>query len=165
MEKIVIHEGIIQTYSGEMIDIQNPDPDTINIVDIAHALSMTCRFGGHTKNFYCVAQHSYEVAQRTKSKLQLTALLHDAPEAYLVDLPRPIKELLPEYKELERNLMQVIAEKYKIIYPFPEEIIDADNKQLLYEQKHYLNSKRKIGETPGIAKYIFLKMFEKYSKI
>src|SRR5690606_28894528 len=102
----------IRTHSGNYIDVLNPNPDLIDINDIAHSLSMQCRFGGHTKVFYSVAQHSVECAKRVSPEFQLAALLHDASEAFLLDIPSPIKHRLTNYKEIENTLMQVIAKKF-----------------------------------------------------
>jgi sialic acid synthase SpsE len=87
--------------------------EKITIEDIAHALSNQCRFSGHVERFYSVAQHSVLVASFSKNKL--AGLLHDASEAYLVDVPRPIKPEFPAYAEIEKNIMQVIAKKYDLI--------------------------------------------------
>ena len=83
-----------QTHSGKMFDIFNPTPEDICIEDIAHALAMQCRFNGHTKEFYSVAEHSLNVARivnhlTSDPKTVMHALMHDAHEAYLGDLPGP----------------------------------------------------------------------------
>jgi len=78
--------SFIQTYSGKRIDFENPDPDQIDIVDIAHGLSNLCRFSGQSKYFYSVAQHSFYVSLVCKEN-KLQALLHDATEAYMADVP------------------------------------------------------------------------------
>lgn len=91
--------GIIETYSGEAYDFATPAPASINLVDIAHALSNMCRFAGHTRRFYSVAEHSVLVsriveARGGSTKFQAAALLHDAHEAYVWDCPKPLKPLL-----------------------------------------------------------------------
>jgi hypothetical protein len=98
----------------------DPEVDKINIIDIAHSLSMQCRFTGHTKEFYSVAQHCINVVNLMKNdsqskKLMLEGLLHDASEAYLTDIATPVKPHLVNYKEIEEKVQSLIYEKYGII--------------------------------------------------
>ena len=107
----------IQTSSGMRFYPQNPEKSTFKIQDIAHALSQLCRFGGHTMHFYSVAQHSVLVAEIVESlggskSDQLWGLMHDATEAYMIDLPTPIKALFPEYKVMEKALMKVLQKRF-----------------------------------------------------
>lgn len=127
MEQLEYTENSIRTYTGKVFDLKILDPDSICIEDIAHALSHTNRFGGHLREPYTVAQHSVMVVNCVPEHLKLTALLHDATEAYIGDMPSPFKKLMPDYKALENNLMKVIAEKYSLVYPFPPEIKAADS--------------------------------------
>jgi hypothetical protein len=90
----------IQTYTGKRIDVANPSHLDICIEDIAHALACIPRFAGHTKQFYSVAQHSLHVASLVPEHLRLAALLHDAAEAYMLDMMTPIKAQLPEYQRM-----------------------------------------------------------------
>lgn len=107
----------IMTYSGKMFDPLRPNPALIDMEDIAHALSMLCRANGHFRNFYSVGQHSINCALEAKAKgyserLQLACLLHDASEAYLSDVTRPVKAELPKYKEIEAPLQDAIWRKW-----------------------------------------------------
>lgn len=107
----------IKTYTGVMFDPLCPKAEQIDIVDIAHALSMLCRANGHFKSFFSVGQHCIncmqEAAARGCSKrVQLACLLHDASEAYLSDVTRPVKQELPRYLEIEKPLQEVIWAKY-----------------------------------------------------
>ncbi len=107
----------IMTRSHIMIDPLNPDPALIEIRDIAHSLSMLCRANGHFKSFYSVGQHCIncckEAAARGHSrKVQLACLLHDASEAYLSDVTRPVKQEIPRYREIEEPLQDTIWLKY-----------------------------------------------------
>src|ERR1017187_8490138 len=104
-------EKSIRTYMGHYVNVFDPNPDTIVIEDIAHALSMIPRWGGHCAWFYSVAQHScntaYCLPDAYKCKAhQFAALMHDASEAYLMDIPRPIKKHLTNYYEIEDGLMK-----------------------------------------------------------
>src|SRR6185436_20560217 len=95
---------ILQTASGQVIDLLNPDPRSINIGDIAHGLSHMCRFSGQTMIFYSVADHSLLAALyalRRSPQDQLLALLHDATEAYICDMPSPVKYHCRKYKQIE----------------------------------------------------------------
>lgn len=104
----------IQTYTGKKFHPLNPNVEDIEIEDIAHALSNLCRFAGHVKQFYSVAQHSVLVSLDCCSENALAGLLHDAAEAYLTDLPRPLKQSggFEFYNEAERNLMAAIERKF-----------------------------------------------------
>lgn len=101
--------GGIRTLSGRIIDLAAPDPAQVHLEDIAHALGAICRFTGQTSDFYSVAQHSLMVASLVPQELRLRALLHDATEAYLQDLPTPVKAILPGYAELEARVWAAIA--------------------------------------------------------
>ena len=107
----------IMTRSHIMFDPLNPDSELIHIQDIAHSLSMLCRANGHFKSFYSVGQHCIncckEAATRGHSrKVQLACLLHDASEAYLSDVTRPVKQEIPRYREIEEPLQDTIWLKY-----------------------------------------------------
>lgn len=128
-----IEPGIIRTFTGIYINVFNPKPEDICIEDIAHALSNLCRFSGHTVQFYSVAEHSIRVAELVEPQHKLAALLHDASEAYLLDIPTPIKSLFPEYSKAENKLMEVIAEKFGFEYPLPAEVKLADKAMLEFE--------------------------------
>lgn len=123
----------IRTRSGIYINPFEPTPDQITIEDIAHSLSMQCRFAGHLPEFYSVAQHSFECSFLVQDKYKLQALLHDASEAYLLDIPSPIKNQIPKYKEVENNLMAMIAGKFGFSYPFSKEVKWADKIMLQFE--------------------------------
>lgn len=109
----------ISTHTGKQFDPLNPQTPDIVIEDIAHALGNMCRFAGHTKEFYSVAQHSVLVSQILEEQghdltTQLRGLLHDATEAYMVDIPRPLKiqSFMAEYRVAEDRLEAAIAERF-----------------------------------------------------
>ncbi|MEK0337335.1 MAG: hypothetical protein QQN41_07870 [Nitrosopumilus sp.] len=103
-----------QTYSGKLLDLNNPKIEDINIRDIAHSLSMICRFNGCVDKFYSVAEHSVKAYLLVKQENKLEALLHDAVEAYIGDVTRPLKSLLPEYRAIELKWSKVISQKFGI---------------------------------------------------
>jgi len=123
------------TYTGKHIFPLDPNPDDIDIKDIAHALSNNCRFGGHVRQFYSVAQHCVIVSQLCEPENALGGLLHDASEAYLSDIIRPVKytERMKGYLEIERQLEKVIAKRFSIPFPMTEDIKYADDMALIAE--------------------------------
>lgn len=123
----------ISTYTGKKFHYLCPQLDEIDIVDIAHALSLTCRFGGHCKEFYSVAEHSIRVAGWVNSQDKLSALLHDAHEAYLHDVPRPIKEDIIGYRNIADRIQQAIDSKFGTV--MTQEILFADNLLLSTEAR------------------------------
>jgi len=128
----------VATVSGVYVDILSPDPASINIEDIAHALAHQARFNGHLPQFYSVAAHSVLVSHLIDPDLALAGLLHDAAEAYLGDIVSPLKRLLPDYLEHERVMMTAIC---KALPVDPSTFADsrvkaADLWALALEQKH-----------------------------
>lgn len=105
------------TYTGRAIRPLDPRPADIDIEDIAHSLANQCRFTGHTRQFYSVAQHSVHVSQLCPN-YPLEGLLHDASEAYLSDIARPIKKAEGDfgeiYEDIETNLMIAIWERFEV---------------------------------------------------
>lgn len=134
-------EPWIETYTGKYLHFLDPKSDEIDIEDIAHSLSKECRFGGHTREFYSVAEHSLLVATLCPRHLALDGLLHDASEAYLRDIASPIKPHLQNYKEIEHKLMVVIAEKFGFTWPVAPEVREADTMALKAEAHDLLPSK------------------------
>jgi len=127
----------IQTHSGLKIDPIDPQPEDICLEDIAHALSNICRFTGHCNEFYSVAQHSVYVSVYSSNENALWGLLHDASEAYLCDIARPVKRsgFLSGYCEVEEKLMKVIADKFGLSWPIPIETKTLDNIFLMTEAR------------------------------
>lgn len=126
----------IQTYTGRQMYPLDPLESEIDITDIAHALSHLCRFNGHVKRFYSVAEHCCHVSDVTPLTWRLGALLHDASEAYLCDVPRPIKRsagFAEQYLRAEMLLMEVIAARFRFIWPLVDLIHEADNQLLATE--------------------------------
>lgn len=167
-------EPYIETYSGIHFYFLDPSPDMVEVEDIAHALSMQCRYTGHIKHFYSVAEHCVHVSHLAKNPLE--GLMHDASEAYLTDIASPIKPHLGNYKDLEAGIMAVIARKYGLNWPVSGDTHDADRTQLKTEARHLLRTggkawlkdfptKRMRGImpqcwTPDQAKMRFLERFE-----
>lgn len=127
-----------QTHTGIEFSLPEFRVETIDIHDIAHSLSQQCRFNGHTRTFYSVAQHCVLASENVPPADAMWALLHDAPEAYLGDVVGPLKRLLPEYQKLERNLMAVIAERFGLDGAMPRSVRDIDMRLLATEKRDLL---------------------------
>lgn len=111
----------IQTYTGRQFWPLDPWAEDVCIEDIAHALSNQCRYTGHTREFYSVAQHSVAVANYVGRRWAEYGLLHDAAEAYLIDLPRPLKREMPDYKRAEEKVLEAIFCHFGLPWPMPAE--------------------------------------------
>jgi hypothetical protein len=152
----------IRTFTGIYVNVFEPTPEMICIEDIAHALSHQCRFGGHLPKFYSVAQHSTMVCMEHQT---LQALMHDAAEAYLLDIPSPIKKRLAGYHEIEEGLLKVIGEKFGFDHVLTEEVKAADKMLLEFEWDNIMLEKDRIWcWSPEIAKDRFLGMFKALTK-
>lgn len=153
----------IRTVSGIYLNVLSPTEDMITIEDIAHGLSHQCRFGGHTKKFYSVAEHSIKVSILLPEEHRLAGLLHDASEAYLADIPSPIKKHIPGYLEMENSLMTVIANKFGFQWPLHDLVKDADKKMLEREWDTIVLQSFMSGAV-GVACNYFLRKFYSLSK-
>lgn len=129
-----IADAWLQTYTGRRYYPLEPRFEDIDIIDIAHALSLLCRFGGHIDRFYSVAEHCVLLSNWVDNDAALSALLHDATEAYVVDIPRPLKYLLPDYRDLENRAWKAITKKFNIGLLLPEQVKEGDNRILLNER-------------------------------
>jgi hypothetical protein len=134
-------EPWIETHSGKKMYFLDPTPEMIDIDDIAHSLSLQCRFSGHTSQFYSVAEHSVNVAAELADEVQLQGLLHDASEAYLLDVPSPVKQYLGGYKEMEEKLMKAIFAKFGVKWPMSIMVKEADHVMLKREAHVLIPSK------------------------
>jgi 5'-deoxynucleotidase YfbR-like HD superfamily hydrolase len=131
------HTDWIQTFTGRQFFPLEPRAEDIDILDIAHALSNLCRYGGHVEQFYSVAQHCYLVSKTVPYEFALYGLLHDASEAYLIDVPRPIKHGagMELYRAAEKNLESLIYTVFGLGPEQPECVKTADNQLLRTEQR------------------------------
>ncbi|MBR5799350.1 MAG: hypothetical protein IKY23_04745 [Lachnospiraceae bacterium] len=173
----------ITTYTEKHFDPLHPDAAQVDIRDIAHALSLTCRGNGHVKTFFSVGQHcincALEAEQRGYTpKLVLACLIHDASEAYMSDVPRPFKRYLPEYEKLEDEILEMIYGKFlgEMLTEEEEMLLkQIDNDLLYYDLKVLLNEPTE-GEAPKLhiplnyevlpfeqVERTYLELYEKWS--
>lgn len=153
----------IRTYTGKYVNVLNPTADMIDIEDIAHSLSMQCRFAGHLAYKYSIAQHSISCAELVEN-FKLEALLHDASEAYLLDIPSPIKSLIPQYKTMEKRFTKLIFNKFGALYPIPQYVHDVDRHSLECEWHNLMLGKYNMSEDFNKSKDDFLTMFHQLKK-
>jgi 5'-deoxynucleotidase YfbR-like HD superfamily hydrolase len=152
----------IRTNSGLYINVFEPTSEMICIEDIAHSLASLPRFGGHLNKHYSVAQHSVMCCERAITlEDKKAALMHDASEAYMLDIPTPIKAKLPDYKNYEANLMSFIAKKYNFTFPLTESVHAIDREMLLYEWENLVVNQNDNFEcwSHSEAKEKFIAMF------
>ncbi|MDD6466847.1 MAG: phosphohydrolase [Erysipelotrichaceae bacterium] len=137
----------MNTYTGKQFSVFHPEIERIDICDIAHALSLLCRGNGHVKHFYSVGQHCINCALLAKARgysipVQFACLLHDASEAYMSDVIRPIKKELPLYQEIEEHLLEVIFQRYGIAeYINHSQVKEIDDDLCNYDLKHLIGVK------------------------
>lgn len=116
----------ISTYSGAEFYVQECNIEDIPIEDIAHALSLNCRFNGHVKKFYSVAEHSVLVSHLVSPKNALWGLMHDVTEAFVPDVPRPFKELITGFNEFEQSLSVKMARHFGLPEQMPDDVMYID---------------------------------------
>lgn len=125
----------IRTRVGTYFDFEDPEASEIVLADIAHALGNICRFNGHTHRFYSVAEHSVHCSYLVPEGDAAAALMHDAVEAYVGDVSRPLKSLLPGYKEIERRVEAAVLARFGVPLPLPASVKRADMMMLRLEQR------------------------------
>jgi hypothetical protein len=166
-------KSAIRTYTGQLFDFVNPERTPLSIVDIAHSLSLLCRFAGHSKFFYSVAEHSYRVSYTCPQEHALWGLMHDAGESVCVDVPRPLKHMegMEAYRAHEKRVMNAICKQFGMDPVEPPEVKAADSVLLVTEQRDLLlnsipdfNVKPLIGiiypVTSRQAELLFLRRFK-----
>lgn len=151
----------IMTFTGKLFDPINPNPNSFDIKDIAHSLSLICRCNGHSKTFYSVGMHSinccHEAIKRGLSnEIIIGCLLHDASEAYLSDVTRPIKKHLNYYLSVENNLQNLIWEH------FIGRKLTNDELNVIFEIDDQMLSLEFINLMPTTLNNEYLKLIGKY---
>lgn len=142
MSSPAISGPTILTHSGHYFSFLTPEDCPFTLVDIAHGLSNICRFGGQCHRFYSVAEHSVHVASLVRPELRWAALMHDAAEAFVGDMPKPLKEMLPDYQAIEKRVETVIAKRFRLstVEMMDPAIKHADRVMLRTEQRQVMNN-------------------------
>lgn len=164
--------GSIITSSGSTVDLLNFTPEMVSLEDIAQSLSLTCRYNGHIPSFYSVAEHSVRVSQWLYSAghdedVQLAGLLHDAAEAYVGDMVRPLKKVPAignPFEEIEDSIAGAIASSLGGTFPYPEEVHDAD-RAVYYWEVDSIRSGKHSGWHSAYAKEVFLSKYRTLSSL
>jgi uncharacterized protein len=128
-----LSDSRIMLHSGRLFDLANPETCHVNVEEVAHGLAHTCRYAGQCDGFFSVAEHSVLVSQ-VATRDKLAALFHDAAEAFVGDMSRPLKYLLPEYKIIEKRIEKAIFDQLGISWPSPAEVKVADHSVMAAEQ-------------------------------
>lgn len=149
----------MQTFTGKAFYPLDPRVEDVAPADIAHALSLICRYGGHTRTFYSVAEHCVLMSHHVSPENALWALLHDATEAYVGDMVRPLKHSMPAYREVEDRLMRVICDRFGLPYDCPAEVKAADTRILVDERAALMADPpmpwTAIEQVPGLNAYVY----------
>ncbi len=152
------------TYTGRRIDPFEIEAEDICIRDIAHHLSNICRFNGATQRFYSVAQHCVHVSTECPDGLALWGLLHDAAEAYIGDIIRPVKSEAFVLAESETHILMEVSVWFGLIWPMPDVVKEADDNVLSWEMERVRQGKSILGGMqPKTAEKLFLNRFRSLS--
>jgi hypothetical protein len=169
--------------SGVHFSYTDPGKTFIPIEDIAHSLGNICRFAGHCRQYFSVAQHAWNCSYAVEPEFAFDALMHDTSEAFTNDLPSPLKRIFPEFKKLETTIETAVAKMHGFTYPLPEAVHKIDRDMLALEKEHlfpntgawewlegcdisYLHSLVAVGElnmglmSPSQATALFLQRYE-----
>lgn len=139
----------MQTYTGRAFYPLNPQPAHVDLEDIAHGLANLCRYGGQCRTFYSVAEHSVLLSYAVPPELARWALMHDASEAYLSDVIRPIKPYLRGYYAIEERVLEAIAVRFDLPWPAPLALKPYDDRILLNEQARLMAPPPMPWNVPG----------------
>lgn len=164
--------------NGNLFSFFDPDPTVLSIEELAHVLSNVCRFSGHVRHFYSVAQHAVNASLIVSPENAKTALMHDTAEAFTNDIVTPLKHIVPTFREIEVRIETAMAEHWGFQYPLPDEVKWADLAMLKIEKEvlkpsgsswsvlegieiEHLREKVMVGPiSPAQARDAFLKRWE-----
>ena len=135
--------------SGNYFDFLAPEQSTFTINDIAHGLAHICRFGGQCSRFYSVAQHSVIASKEVPGPDAYAALMHDAAEAFVGDMAKPLKDLCPEYREVEKRVEAAVFHRFHVQMPLPPSVKEIDTVMLATEQRELMRNRDDWNYTRG----------------
>lgn len=127
----------MRTISGRKFWTLDPQIEDLNLGDISHSLSQLARFTGHLDEQYSVAQHCVILCGLVPPEYAWWALLHDAAEAYMNDVNQPTKHGLKEYRLIEENILRLVAVRWDLSWPIPEEVLAADRVLTKHEAANF----------------------------
>lgn len=136
-----IHGPTIALAGGGYFNFEDPKLSEIKITDIAHALSHICRFTGHCVRYYSVAEHSVLTSYAVPHRFAFEALMHDAAEAYIGDIAKPLKQLLPDYAVIENRVETEVLSRFNLCLPLSPEVKQADRNMLRTEQAQVMQNR------------------------
>lgn len=155
----VKEDAKIRTYTGGHVYYFEPACSQISIEDVAHGLSMLCRFNGATKVFYSVAQHSVSVAEAIRrdggaKKEIFSGLMHDASEAFISDVPSPFKKFFPGFLEAEIRMEEWLAKRFLFDFPYPKSVKYNDLRALATEMRDLMSEsdEKQVDAPPFFTK-------------
>ncbi|WP_264045620.1 metal-dependent phosphohydrolase [Methylobacterium flocculans] len=135
--------------SGNYFDFLAPEESTFTIEDIATGLSNVCRFAGQCSRFYSVAQHSVIVSHHVPPAFAFAGLMHDAAEAFIGDVTKPLKDILPDYRALEERVERAVLGRFGLPHKMPPEVKEIDVVMLATEQKQLMRNRDDWNYTRG----------------
>jgi len=145
----------ILLFGGSYFDFESPETSDFTLEDIAHGLAMTCRFAGQCSRFYSVAQHSVHVSEFVPPEDAFAGLMHDTAEAFVGDVSKPLKEMLPQYKEIEKRVEAAIFARVGLSLPLAPSIKETDIRMLVTEQRQLMRNRDDWDYTRGMTPLAF----------
>lgn len=139
----------ILLFSGNYFDFLDPEHSIFTIEDVAQGLSLACRFAGQCKQHYSVAQHSVHLSDLLPAQYRYAGLMHDAAEAFIGDVSRPLKDLLPEYRAIEERVEKAVFAHFGVVHPIPDIVKEFDIVMLETEQRQLMRNRDDWDYTRG----------------